>query len=138
MIYIKLYIFIYMLLYIYIYKIMYIYIYVYIYNVYNIYRIYVYIIHISQKKCAYVVIEVFKILKILPKIYQMNQSLNRNKSICQSSDFIQNFAKIYNLHQIKLVTKTHFLQLSWVILMPNLQIFIFTIKQHTKAIKSML
>ena len=51
----------------------------------------------------------FKILKILPKIYQMNQSLNRNKSICQSSDFFQNFANNLQLPLDKISNQNPFL-----------------------------
>ena len=58
------------------------------------------------------------------------------QSPSQSSDSFQEFADNLQLSLDKIVTKTHSLRLSWLILILNLQIGINTIKQHTKTLKS--
>ena len=59
------------------------------------------------------------------------------QSPSQSSDSFEEFADNLQLSLDKIVTKTHSLRLSWMILILNLQIGINTIKPRTKALKSM-
>ena len=62
-------------------------------------------------------------------------SLYRSPS--QSSDFFEQLAENLQLSLDKISNQNHSLLLTWVTLILNLQVGINTIKQHTKALKSM-
>ena len=62
-------------------------------------------------------------------------SLYRSPS--QSSDFFEELADNLQLSLDKISNQNHSLRLTWVTLILNLQVGINTIKQHTKALKSM-